>query len=381
MIKFTKGAGGSEFDEIQKEHENSQYKILVFDWWDWLWSQPGWPSLNDHDYKLQTNLSTDGVIAEVKEYDICFFVIREVLNTGVFDIIPKVLNNMLIELDNLNVFYITLSEDSNFPTDESKTFNIPWFITSGENFYTSKNTTIDFDYRPKDFTFNLLLGSERQHRTQIFETLHSESYIYPTYLGHKDFRLKSAGHLEDEDIWNNLTNQNENTKLDTTKEISRPNSQKNRAHKDTPYNEDRKYWISHIIPESIYNNSHFDIISESQPLMNTLKFNTEKTGKPLSTGRFFIWFDSPHKLEYLRKFGFELQDYLCEYDSIIDGDNRLETIFELIKEIGDNENYIKSIYKDTKSARINNQEVFNELSKTTESNLSSWIRRQVNRKL
>ena len=45
------------------------------------------------------------------------------------------------------------------------------------------------------------------------------------------------------------------------------------------------------------------------------------------------------------------------------------------------ENYIKSIYKDTKSARINNQEVFNELSKTTESNLSSWIRRQVNRKL
>jgi len=339
------------------EHQDSSYKILVFDWWTWLRSQAN---------ALDTKLSTDEVITEVKEYDICFFVIREVLKTtgpNNYHGIDKILQNMVTELDNLNVFYVTLSENSIFPMDESKTFSIPWFI--GNDLYTSPDTSIDFDYRPKDYTFNMLLGSEKPHRTRMFETIGAKSYMYSTYFGHKDFKHKSSIHLEDIDITNNLTNQDENVKLDTENiHIIRDNS---------------NWSLSHIVPESIYNNSHFDMVAETHAFPPNMDFTTEKTGKPLSTGRFFIWYNSPHKVEYLKQFGFELQDYLCEYDNILDDDDRLTAILDLIKDISDNENYIKKIYKDTKKSRIHNQELYKELMETTDIKLSSWITTQINR--
>ena len=358
--KFWGGYPG--FEEVSLEHRNSPHKILVVDWWEWLRKQPGFDA---GDPVQQANLSTDEIISEVKEHDICFFVSREVLYAGrpkYFDIHEKVLTDMMTELASLNVFYVTLSEDSHFSIDKSKSFNMPWFMPN--HLYTSANTTIDFDYRPKDFTFNMLLGSDKDYRTDMFESIGDEKCVYSTYFGHKEYSLQSAGHLEDDDVWNNLTNQDLSMKLNTMERAIR---------------EDNSYCISHISPELIYNNSHFDIVSESNPLRETLHFTTEKTGKPLSTGRFFIWYNSPHKVEYLKQFGFELQDYLCEYDGIINNSNRMEQVCGLVKEIGDNKNYIKKIYKDTKEARIHNHEVFKELASTTRSNLSSWISRQISR--
>jgi hypothetical protein len=362
---------------MRSEYENSEYKIFVFDWWNWLYSNPLFHAGNTTGV---WNMSTDEIIAEIKEYDICFFVIEEMINAGASPDIQKILQSMMAELDNLNVVYITLSEDVNFPTAESKTFSIPWFI-AGE-IYTSKNTTIDFDYRSKDFTFNMLLGSDKHERTRAWKVLNNpdKKYnIYSTYIGHKDFSLKSMRQLEDGDILDNFSNQYKLAgyttigirKLNTMERITRDN---------------KGYKISHTIPESIYNNSHFDIVFETCAVEDNsinkshIHFTTEKTGKPLSTGRFFIWYNCPHVVEYLRKFGFELQDYLCEYDSIIDDDKRLEAVLELIKEIGDNKNYIKKIYEDTKEARMHNQEVYKELMKTTPSKLSSWIDRQIKEK-
>jgi len=364
MIKFSSedNVPLSVFWSVNKEYINSEYNIFVFDWWEWIRTSQNQQALYQPDIS-EFIKSIDAVIEEIKKYDICFFVIKEVLNCGSNNNIRPVLHNMMAELEKLNVFYIRLSRDKNFPTAESKTLNMPWFIE--KDIYMSKDTTIDFDYRPKDFTFNMLLGAENPYRTQLFEMLHSESYLYSTYMGHKDFRLKSNSNLEDRDIWNNLTNQDLSKKLNTM---------------EVAFRENRQYAISRIVPESIYNNSHFDIVAESQPIISSLNFTTEKTGKPLSTGRFFIWYNSPHKVKYLRKFGFELQDYLCDYDSIIDNDKRLETILELIKEIGDNENYIKKIYKKTKNARIHNQEVYKELMTTTTSKLSSWINGQIKEK-
>jgi len=173
-------------------------------------------------------------------------------------------------------------------------------------------------------------------------------------------------HLEDDDILHNLSNQDiSSSKLQTMSEHV--------------WRTWRNVCISHTIPEKIYNNSHFDIVMESRPLLNTLNFTTEKTGKPISTGRFFIWYDSPNKIEYLRQFGFEFQDYLSDYDKVQCNVDRLAQVTELIKEIGDNENYIKKIYKDTKDARMHNQEVFNKLSETYKYNINSWLSEQINR--
>ena len=356
MIRFT--STGDEwstnwndefFIDTIEEHKNSDCKILVLEWQHWV------PKLKS----LRQNM----IIRLVKKYDICFFLIREMAVPFGND--SSEMKKLLDELNNLNVFFITLSEDWKFHIDESKTFNIPWFVPNSIYFYISENTTIDFDYRPKDFTFNMLLGSDRHYRTLFFELVGNEPYVYSTYFGHKKFRPKSSRHLEDDDILNNLSNQDIfSEKLQTMEHVKRA---------------DDHFCISHIIPEKIYNNSHFDIVTESQALFNTLNFTTEKTGKPLSTGRFFIWYDSPHKVEYLRQFGFELQDYLCYYDSIEDNVSRLASVMELIKDIGDNENYIKRIYEETKDARMHNQEVFKKLSRTYQSNISSWINGQINK--
>lgn len=344
----------SLFDGIKAEHKDSKCKILVTDWW--------------QDRNIGLRMTPTDYITKIKEYDICFFMISEKWFENVWNISPEDINSMLKELNKLNVFYITKSEDSRIHVDVQKIYDIPWFIQNETflNFHVDDNFKLDFDYRPKDYTFNMLLGGDKHDRTLLFKLLRNEQYVYSTYFGHKEFKSKSAIHLEDDDILHNLSNQDIiSNKLQTMSErVQR---------------EGRDVSISHTIPDKIYNNSHFDIVTETEALLNTLNFTTEKTGKPISTGRFFIWYNSPNQVEYLRKFGFELQDYLSYYDKVQCNVTRLSQVTELIKEIGDNENYIKKIYKDTKEARMYNQEVFKKLSRTYQSNINSWMSDQINK--
>ena len=197
----------------------------------------------------------------------------------------------------------------------------------------------------------------------MFESLRHNSYMYSSYMGHPYHSKHSQTFLDDKDIVSNLYNQGFSEKLNTMEQVIR---------------DDNKYCISHTVPGRVYNNTHFDIVAESQPLRNGLNFTTEKTGKPIAAGRFFIWYNSAHQVEYLKKFGFELQDYLSYYDKVQCNVDRLSQVKELIKEIGDNENYIKKIYEDTKEARMYNQEVFKKLMRTYQSNITSWMSEQIN---
>jgi hypothetical protein len=358
MIKYIHSYKESK---IFKKYENSPEKILILNWWKWVMFDSSW---NDYDFRHHLcKVQLDNLLIEIKKYDICFFVISELIDSTNDTYYPereKFLQNFMTELDKLNVFYISSSEDNNYPLEESRTFNMPWF--ADRPIHMPPDTTIDFDYRQKDLTFNMLLGSGRNYRTQMFERIRPESYVYSTYMGHPSHSNNSDTYLEHEGILEDLTNQDLSFKLDTMVPVTL---------------EDNEYVLSHVVPSMIYNNTHFDIISESQHQRRGTHFTTEKTAKSLSTGRFFIWFNSPHKVEYLRKFGFELQDYLCEYDNIIDNDQRLEAIYELIKEIGNDENYIKKIYADTKDARIHNQEVYNRMRSEIHDDRAVWISNQV----
>jgi len=350
----------SSESELLKKYENSPEKILIFNWERWLWHDSSWHDVEHRRHLCKLQL--DNLLIEIKKYDICFFVISELIDMSQTESTGErknFLQEFMAEIDKLNVFYISSSENSNYPLEESRTFNMPWF--ADRSIHTSQDTTIDFDYRQKDFTFNMLLGSEREYRTKMFERVRPQPYAYSTYMGHPHHRNNSDTYLEDKDILDKLIPQDLRWKLNTMIPVTL---------------EDKPYILSHAVPEMIYNNTHFDIISESQQC-GDVHFTTEKTAKPFSTGRFFIWHNSPHKVEYLKQFGFELQDYLCEYDSIDDDNDRLEAIFELIKEIGDNENYIKKIYKDTKEARIHNQEVYRQIKSTVHHDRADWISNKV----
>jgi hypothetical protein len=353
--------------DLLKKYEKSPEKILIFNWERWLFYDSSW--YDDERRVHLCKIQLDNLLIEIKKYDICFFVISELIDmtedssTGER---KKLLQEFLSEIDKLeHVFYITSSEDGNYPIEDSRKFDMPWF--ADRDIYTSQDTTIDFDYRQKDFTFNMLLGSEREYRTKMFEAIRPHSYVYSTYLGHHQYQNDSDTHLEDKDLLARLTDQDLGAsyspgKLDTMVPITLEN---------------KPYILSHAVPEMIYNNTHFDIICESQHVSGSTHFTTEKTAKPISTGRFFIWFNSAGKVEYLRRYGFEFQDYLCEYDNILDHDTRLEAIFEFIKEIGDNENYIKKIYKDTKEARIHNKKIYEQRINETRYRRAVWICEQV----
>jgi hypothetical protein len=365
MIKFSGKQRDGQLRDVCEKYKHSDHKILIFEWWEWKGKHTVVPAIWS-----DVTIDVDVVINLIKKYDICFFYIREVINDcPAIDkpLFAEEMKRLFNELVKLNVFYITLADDTCFPTNPSKTFNVPWFIPNGPNIYIPESTHIDFDYRQKDFTFNMLLGQDKKERTRIFEMCGNEPYIYSTYFGSKKFKPMSSTHLEDEDILAYFSNKNpESDRLHTMQQVQRRTG---------------PICISHLVPKGIYNNSHFDIVTETQTQIETLNFTTEKTGKPIATGRFFIWYNSPNKVEYLRHFGFELQDYLSDYDSITDKWCRLEAIAELIKEIGDNKNYIKKIYEDTKEARMYNQEVFKKLSSTFRSNLNYWIDEQINRSI
>ena len=369
MIEYSGNHTDWLLNDLCEEYKHSDCKILIFEWWEWIQpSQDTGILRTDGGLKTGKDVKIDTAIKLIKEYDICFFFVREVIHDSpkkekplVVEEVKKLLN----ELEKLNVYYITLSTDGIISTNPSKTFNIPWFVANSDWLHIPENTHIDFDYRQKGFTFNMLLGSKKRERTKFFEMFGNEPYVYSTYFGSKKFRLMSSNHLEDEDILANLANQDITSgRLQTMQQVMR---------------ERKNVCISHVVPKAIYNNSHFDIVTETQCLTDDLNFTTEKTGKPIATGRFFIWYNSPNQIEYLRQFGFELQDYLSDYDSIIDNGKRLEAVIELIKEIGDNENYIKKIYEDTKEARMHNQEVFKKLSNTSHPTMNSWINERINR--
>ena len=370
MITYKGSENSLYMDESERKYwEDSDYKILVFNWERWLYLETDWYKnlIQSKEHTSLINVKVSELVEEIKKHDICFFFVSEMM-VQTMDIIDSsntaITLELLEEMAKLNVVYLLLSEDTHFPIDKSKSLNIPWF--ADKNIYISKNITSDFDYRQKNYTFNMLLGSERDYRTKMFESLRHNSYMYSSYMGHQYHSKNSQTFLDDKDIISNLYNQGFSEKLNTMEKVKR---------------EDINYCISHTVPERVYNNTHFDIVAESQPLRTGLNFTTEKTGKPIAAGRFFIWYNSAHQVEYLKKFGFELQDYMCGYDNIIDNDDRLDAIFTLVREIGNNENYIKKIYEDTKEARIHNQEVYKELTKTFRNRFVSWMTSEINRTL
>lgn len=368
MITYKGGENSLYMDESERKYwEDSDCKILIFNWERWLYLETDWYKTQDSNDNPVVNVDVSDLVEEIKKHDICFFFVCELMVQSLDSIdshFSSTTYKLLEEISKLNVVYLLLSEDIHFPIDESKCLSTPWF--ADKNIYIPKNTISDFDYRQKNYTFNMLLGSERDYRTKMFESLRHNSYMYSSYMGHQYHSKNSQTFLDDKDIISNLYNQGFSEKLNTMEKVRR---------------EDINYCISHTVPQGVYNNTHFDIVAESQPLRTGLNFTTEKTGKPIAAGRFFIWYNSAHQVEYLKKFGFELQDYMCEYDKIIDDDDRLDAIFTLVREIGNNENYIKKIYEDTKEARIHNQEVYKELVKTFRNRFVSWMTSEINRTL
>lgn len=292
----------------------------------------------------------------IKDQDVCFFLSEEVFQRNSADI-----NELFKLLNRYNVFYILFSEDYSLTVNpcSERTFRTPWFFKA--NLHVPASFKPDLDYVEKPYDFNLMLGAKKPFRTLLYKLLKSNKKIYASYLGHPEFKFESNTHLDDSDIAADLLNQEvENTKLHTMNFVNRDNG---------------LYPISHVIPRNIYANTHFDIVAETKPEDN-IQFLTEKTAKPLATGRFFCWFGSPSVKAYLNNFGFEMNHYSYGdfwYDEQDHEFDRLDSLISTIELITSDTAHIKKIYDQTRSARLHNMQVYNRIRKNFNTDLCSWI--------
>lgn len=93
--------------------------------------------------------------------------------------------------------------------------------------------------------------------------------------------------------------------------------------------------ISHIIPWNIYDRSAFSIISETSA-SNGYCFYTEKTVKPIMTGRLFVMFAGQYYLRYLRELGFRTFDGIIDerYDMEPDDERRWGMAWQQVLMLG-----------------------------------------------
>lgn len=90
--------------------------------------------------------------------------------------------------------------------------------------------------------------------------------------------------------------------------------------------------LSNILPVSIYNQSHYSIVSDTQ-CPSDFNFYTEKIAKPIIAGRLFVVFGSHLYLENLRKIGFQTFDDVIDesYDRISDSADRWEAAWQQVE--------------------------------------------------
>jgi hypothetical protein len=326
------------FNAVRLDESNRHKNIGVINWW----------SLSEEESQLE-NLKKF-----VDSQDICFFVSEEI-----FDRYNSVDMNKVFEmLNSCNVYYILFSFDASLDIQPShnRTYYNPWFFKSP--LYVPSNFIPNIDYVEKQYTFNLMLGSNKSYRTLAYKILKENNNIYSKYLGHPSFKIDNIPNLDNDDVYNDLISQDVvHHKLNTMSTVQRERS---------------NYAISHVVPEKIYANTHFDIVTETFIKHQTM-FITEKTAKPLATGRFFCWYNSYNAAVYLEPYGFDFTHYEAAYDKICNDVDRLEAMLELVEEIANNPLFIKDIYAKSKSARIHNMEVFKQHTQNFDASLTEWI--------
>ena len=93
---------------------------------------------------------------------------------------------------------------------------------------------------------------------------------------------------------------------------------------------------STLIPWTIYDNSWYSIISETNPVWCDVNFLTEKTAKCLVAMRVFVMFNAPGTLRYLRSLGFQTfhGEFIDEsYDDQHSDELRWQMAWEQVKRL------------------------------------------------
>lgn len=203
-------------------------------------------------------------------------------------------------------------------SDTSHSHWMDWFVTSTA-FYKHKPYVLDklTPYVKKPKTFDILLGQPKPHRTQIYNFAKDyPDQIIMTYFKNHFTPIRQ---LE------------ENSWIWESEGLTIPDTDFNFTVTPVTYY-DCSMSLSQIVPISIYNNTAYSIICETN-FKNHYSFFTEKTVKPILGRRLFIMFGGQYQLKNLRKLGFETFNGIIDesYDTVACFDTRTKMIKNQMK--------------------------------------------------
>ena len=187
-----------------------------------------------------------------------------------------------------------------------------WFINTNY-FYQRHNLLTQLTpYINKEKTFDILLGATRPHRNFIYNKIINSSLVDESILTYY-----KVTHLELFTNDNFILEPGTNSIVPITHTVGKVEYHGEEMH------------ISTIIPISIYNQTAYSIVAETN-FDNDYSFYTEKIVKPILAERLFIVFSGQHYLRNLRSLGFKTFDGIIDetYDIIEDSTTRFEQAFK-----------------------------------------------------
>ena len=233
-------------------------------------------------------------------------------------------------LNNENVIYLMNGMDcrDSYPSDRFFCPNLHFFKT-----IACSNKPVIYPNSSRPFLFDVLLGTKKLHRLQIFDFLKKSHLLDKSLVSLKDgpfhtecnlpeytYESPILDRLEDPIIYNFKKNPSKDPYLNYFGRVSVKNFG----------NTKHKMLASLIISHKIYHNSWYSIISETNH--HTWHFLTEKTAKCLFAKRIFLNYASVGTLKFLRDQGFKTFDGIIDesYDQEPSNRKRLNMIYEQI---------------------------------------------------
>lgn len=206
-----------------------------------------------------------------------------------------------------NVYWLVPAKLNNY-FDKNIIFNGGWFrIVS--NLYQQLPHRIDQlnPYQPKEKLFDALLGLEKPHRTFIYESIKKnnlEDVSIVSYSGKTGEWLDEPGVIRTADL--------------------------KYSNDMVVYDGIETAW-SQIIPISVYNQTAYSLIAETE-FHNSYSFFTEKTAKPMLSRRLFVPFCGYRFLANLKAVGFKTFDTIIDesFDQIEDHEERWSRAFDQV---------------------------------------------------
>jgi hypothetical protein len=182
---------------------------------------------------------------------------------------------------------------------------------SPERYHFHSNKTYNFDY-PKPCVFTSTVGTVRPERDYFINILKEK-------INYDNFILRYSG---------------ENFGIDADC-FDIINFEKGHFDPYTVLVEKYYHSVSQTLPTSMYNQSYFNLVVETDIDYVDNFFLTEKTIKVLMTGMPFVILSTPCFLKNLQQLGFTTYNQLWDesYDSIIDYKDRIDNIVELCNKL------------------------------------------------